>query len=182
MFKVEFSLSVHVSIHIVTVAFDLPVIATVPVALSPKCRDLLPASDRALKVSMRVEIPLRVHMFQSYFITAFDFLASPTRRHSICLLLLDCPQRVVVVVSIESSHDLLTTPRPVRKLRRVQKVAQSFISQTECRGTSDWECLDLLINFFFVEIGGGHNREKEEDEGERILESHHFNNYIILQI
>jgi hypothetical protein len=48
--EIELGLPMNISIHIIAIAFDFPVVTAVPIALVPKGRHLLSASDRALEI------------------------------------------------------------------------------------------------------------------------------------
>lgn len=128
MFQIELCLAVDEPLDIVAVALYLPVVAAIAVALRAKGRHLLPAGDRTLEVSVRVQVPLRVHVLEADLVSAAHPLSRAAGRHTVRLLLFQGPQRVVVVVAVEARHDLLPAPRTVGELRGVQEEAKALIS------------------------------------------------------
>ena len=146
MFEVKLCLAIDISIDIIAVALDFPVVSTISIALIPERRHLLPPGDRALEARVRVHILLGVHVLEPYFGAAPQLRTRPARCRFRGLLLLHSPQRVVVMVPIEAGDYLLARAGPVRQLRRVQEEAQSLIPQADGGGASQRQLLDALVN------------------------------------
>ena len=70
MFEVEFCLAIDISIDIIAVTLDLPVVSTISIALIPERRHLLPPGDRTLEARVRVQILLGVHVLKPNFSAA----------------------------------------------------------------------------------------------------------------
>ena len=64
MFEVEFCLAIDISIDIIAVTLDFPVVSAISIALIPECRHLLPPGDRTLEARVRVQILLGVHVLE----------------------------------------------------------------------------------------------------------------------
>ncbi len=70
MFEVKLCLAIDISINIIAITFDFPVVATISIALSPESRHLLPPGDRTLEARVRVQIFLGIHVLKPNFCAA----------------------------------------------------------------------------------------------------------------
>ena len=117
MLEVELGLAIDISIDIIAVTLDLPVVSAVSIPLIPERRHLLPPGYRALEAGVRVQILLGVHVLEAYLSAAPQLRTRPARCRFRGLLLLHSPQRVVIMVPIEAGDYLLARAGPVRQLR-----------------------------------------------------------------